>query len=185
LHAQLQKLKQENQEAKEFYIYAIGKSEHEIEELENELENERETRKKYHTLLKEQDIEINDLRKIIADKVQEVENLKGELQNKKEGEVFRNQAEALEKDIRLLASKQIDLNQAYTITADVLNDPDNVPLKKRKLSRSLSIDNGYDSGKESYNNHCHSPLSFVSNPVQVNSAYTGQGECSNYSSIYP
>ncbi|MGL9761290.1 MAG: hypothetical protein ACR5LB_03645 [Wolbachia sp.] len=185
LCVQLQRLKQENQEAKEFYIYAIGKSEHEIEELENELENERETRKKYHTLLKEQDIEINDLRKIIADKVQEVENLKGELQNKKEWGVSHNQAEALEKDIRPLASKQINLNQAYTITADVLNDPDNVPLKKRKLSRSLSVDNEYDNGKESYNNHCHSPLSFVSNPVQVNSAYTVQSKCSNYSSIYP
>ncbi|MGL9682331.1 MAG: hypothetical protein ACR5K2_05305 [Wolbachia sp.] len=185
LRVQLHGLKQENQEAKEFYIYAIGKSEHEIEELENKLENEREARKKYHTLLKEQDIEINDLRKIIADRVQEVENLKCELQNKKEEEVSHNQVETLKKDICTLTSKQIDLNQAYTITADVLNEPNNIPLKKRKLSRSLSIDNEYDNGKESYNNHCHSPLSFVSKPVQVNSAYTVQSKCSNCSSIYP
>ncbi|MGL9732752.1 MAG: hypothetical protein ACR5KW_01855 [Wolbachia sp.] len=185
LCVQLQRLKQENQEAKEFYIYAIGKSEHKIEELENELDNEREMRKKYHTLLKEQDIKINDLRKIIADKVQEIENLKSELQNKKEGEIFRNHAEVLEKNIRPLANKQIDLNQAYTITANVLNDPDDIPLKKRELSRSLSIDNKYNKDKESYNNHCHPPLSFISNPVQVNSAYASQSKCSNYSSIYP
>ncbi|WCR58781.1 MAG: Chromosome partition protein Smc [Wolbachia endosymbiont of Ctenocephalides felis wCfeF] len=184
LHAQLQKLKQENQEVEKHYICTIEKLAYEIEDLKPELENERKTRKKYHMLLEEQDIEINDLKKIIEDKVQEVENLKGELQNKKEGEIFRNQTKALGKDIHLLASKQIDLNQAYTITADVLNDPDNVPLKKRKLSRSLSIDNGYDSGKESYNNRCHSPLSLVSNPVQVNSAYTGQSERSNYGSVY-
>ncbi|MCA4775103.1 hypothetical protein IHO40_03185 [Wolbachia endosymbiont of Mansonella ozzardi] len=108
----------------------------------------------------------------MQNKVRKIENLESKLQNKKEGEVFRNQIEALEKDIRLLANKQIDLNQACTITVDVLNDPDNVSLKKRKLSRSLSVNNGYDSNKESYNNHYHSPLSFVSNPVQVNSAYS-------------
>ncbi|MEY2393121.1 coiled-coil domain-containing protein [Wolbachia endosymbiont of Tettigetta isshikii] len=185
LYTQLQKLKQEKQEAEERYICAIEKLVYEIEKLENELENEREMRKKYHTLLKERDIEINDLKEIIKDKVQDIENLKGELQNKKEGEVFRNQAEALEKDIRLLASKQISFNQAYTITVGVLNDPDNVPLKKRKLSRSLSTNSEYNSDKESYNNHCHSPLSFVSNPIQVNSACTGQSERSNHSSIYP
>ncbi|MFP3035886.1 MAG: hypothetical protein ACEY3A_02540 [Wolbachia sp.] len=185
LRTQLQKLKQEKQEAEECYICAIENLVYEIEKLENELENEREMRKKYHTLLKERDIEINDLKEIIEDKVQDIKNLKGELQNKKEGEVFRNQAEALEKDIRLLASKQIGFNQAYTITVGVLNDPDNVPLKKRKLSRSLSTDRRYNSDKESYNNHCHSPLSFVNTPVQVNSACTGQSERSNHSSIYP
>ncbi|MDR2978591.1 MAG: hypothetical protein LBU56_04290 [Rickettsiales bacterium] len=182
LHAQLQKLKQENQEAKEFYICIVEKSEYEIEDLKNDLKNERKTREKYHTLLEEQDIEINNLKEIIENKVQKIENLKSELQNKKEGEVFRNQTEALEKDIRLLASKQIDLNQAYTITVGVLNDPDNVPLKKRKLSRSLSI----GSDKESYDNHCHSPLSFISSLSKVCSTpYTGQSKYSNHSSIYP
>ncbi|MDG7057426.1 MAG: hypothetical protein LKM43_04765 [Wolbachia endosymbiont of Penenirmus auritus] len=187
LRAQLQRLEQEKQEVEECYKCAIEKLAYKIEDLKNELESEKKQKEQLQQeikeiekeclpllelklegyeneikMLKERDEEreemFKELQKIVADKVQDIENLKGELQNKKEGEVFRNQAEALEKDIRLLASKQIDLNQVHTITVGVPNDPDNVPLKKRKPSSSLSIDSGYNSDKESHNNHCHSSL---------------------------
>ncbi|MDR2548093.1 MAG: hypothetical protein LBC34_01115 [Rickettsiales bacterium] len=140
--------KQLRQEIEEEIMNEYGpKLELKFKEYENKIEMLEERNKEREEMFKK-------LQKIVADKVQKIENLESELQNKKEGEVFPN-------------------------------DPDNVPLKKKKLPRSLSIDSGYNSDKESYNNRCHSPLSFVSNPVQVNNAYTGQSERSNYSSIYP
>ncbi|MCA4774009.1 hypothetical protein [Wolbachia endosymbiont of Mansonella perstans] len=53
--------------------------------MKNNLKNERKTREKYYKLLKEQDIEINDLRKVIADKVRKIESLESEYKTRKKG----------------------------------------------------------------------------------------------------
>ncbi len=82
---------------------------------------------------------------IIADKIQTIEEMKEEIEN------LNNQVKYLEGQVtheqRMNEIPNDYVQKLYTITGNIPSESDNAPLKQGRLSRSLSIDDGYDSCK--------------------------------------
>lgn len=140
LKRQMQGLENEHKAQQESYEQEISGLKWEVEELKNELKREKEAYKQYHSLLEKE----NEGGDELVEMLDKLSKIIGETVDKPCSNITEHLSRVETKE--LIVNKLTSMK--HKLTGNVSNEPDNVPPKKRKLSRSLSVDSGFDNNEE-------------------------------------
>ncbi|WP_375604427.1 hypothetical protein NOX90_02665 [Wolbachia endosymbiont of Anurida maritima] len=140
LKDQLRKLDQGYEVRQESYEQEISGLKWEVEELKNELKREKEAYKQYYLLLEKE----NEGGDELVEMLDKLSKIIGETVDKPCSNITEHLSRVETKE--LIVNKLTSMK--HKLTGNVSNEPDNVPPKKRKLSRSLSVDSGFDNNEE-------------------------------------